>query len=98
MRIFIIFLSVFLFDVSEAVAASLCDKRTSIVYQLQYKYQEVQANVAVTNTGHLVEIYESAEGETWTIIITDPKSKMSCIVLAGLNWITKEKEELGYDH
>ncbi len=98
MRIFIIILAVYFFEVFEAVSAPACDKRSKIIYHLQYKYQEVQANVAVTNSGHLVEIYEGPNGKTWTIVITDPNSKISCMVLAGLNWTTKEKKEPGYDH
>ena len=41
--------------------------------------------VGVTNKGALVEVLTSADGGTWTIIVTTPQG-MSCLVAAGEGW------------
>ena len=56
---------------------------------LANKYKEAPVAVGVTNTGGLVEVYSTGDGNTWTIIVTTPQG-MSCLVAAGEGWRTIE--------
>lgn len=62
-----------------------CNDRDVVLDLLSQKYKEHPVAVGVANNGGLVEVLTSADGETWSIIITSPKG-MSCLVAAGEGW------------
>ncbi len=62
-----------------------CNKRDNVLSLLANKYQEAPVAVGVTNTGGLVEVLSTGDGNTWTIIVTTPQG-MSCLVAAGEGW------------
>ena len=70
-----------------------CNTRDSVVSLLGNKYQEAPVAVGVTNTGGLVEVLSTEDGNTWTIIVTTPQG-MSCLVAAGEGWRVKEQVAL----
>jgi len=61
---------------------------------LAKKYQERRVAVGVTSAGGLVEVLTSADGGTWTILVTAPNGQ-SCIVSAGEGWrvVTPQEPE-----
>ena len=59
--------------------------REYVVERLEAEYQEVREALGVTNTGAVVELFTSKDGETWTIIVTLPNG-MSRMVAAGEAW------------
>jgi hypothetical protein len=73
---------------------TICNTRDSVVSQLSNKYKETTVAVGVTNTGGLVEVLSSPDGNTWTIIVTKPKG-MSCLVLSGEGWRQMELDLAG---
>ena len=62
-----------------------CNTRDSVLSLLASKYKEAPVAVGVTNTGGLVEVLSTGDGNTWTIIVTTPQG-MSCLVAAGEGW------------
>ncbi len=62
-----------------------CDKRAKVLGHLAQKYREAPIAVGVTNSGGLVEVLTTGDGNTWTIIVSNPDG-MSCLVAAGEGW------------
>ena len=72
----------------EAAAQTACSPRTEVVGHLAKKYGEAPVAIGVTNKGGLVEVLTSGDGNTWTIIVSQPNGT-SCMVAAGEGWRTK---------
>ena len=71
---------------SNAVAqAQRCSDREQILGLLAKQYKEAPVAVGVTNTGELLEVLTSGDGQTWTIIYSTPDGQ-SCLVAAGEGW------------
>lgn len=77
--------------IEPASAQSQCNKRDNVISLLANKYKESPIAVGVTNTGGLVEVLSTGDGNTWTIIVTTPQG-MSCLVAAGEGWRAIEQE------
>ena len=77
-----------------AQAAPACAPHAEALALLQNKYQERRIAIGVTTAGGLVEVLASADGATWTILVTAPNGR-SCIVSAGEGWtaITPQEPE-----
>ncbi len=69
-----------------------CVQRSEALAHLDKKYGEVQVAIGVTNKGGLVEVLTSADGATWTIIVTTPDGT-SCLVASGEGWRTKPRDD-----
>ena len=67
-----------------------CNSRDSVLTLLANKYKEAPVAVGVTNTGGLVEVLSTGDGNTWTIIVTTPQG-MSCLVAAGEGWVSRNQ-------
>ena len=78
---------------SAAAAQNQCNSRDSVIKLLANKYKEAPVAVGVTNTGGLVEVLSTGNGDTWTIIVTTPQG-MSCLVAAGEGWRALEQVAL----
>ena len=62
-----------------------CDFRDKIVAHLELKYQEHIVGRGINNAGAMVELFSSADGLTWSIVITRPDG-WACLVGAGEAW------------
>jgi hypothetical protein len=71
----------------------MCNTRDSVLSLLANKYKEAPVAVGVTNTGGLVEVLSTGDGNTWTIIVTTPQG-MSCLVAAGEGWRELEQRNV----
>lgn len=68
----------------------MCDNRDSILEALGASYAEAPVAVGATNAGDvLIEVLSSADGTTWTIIMTKTDGT-SCLVAAGTDWQIRE--------
>ena len=76
----------------EAAAQSACSPRTDVVGHLAKKYGEAPVAIGVTNKGGLVEVLTSNDGNTWTIIVSQPNGT-SCMVAAGEGWRSKKHDD-----
>jgi hypothetical protein len=65
--------------------AQQCDERTKVIGHLASKYQEAPIAIGVTSSGGLVEVLTTGDGNTWTIIVSNPNG-VSCLVAAGEGW------------
>jgi hypothetical protein len=75
---------------ASAVAPALadetaCGKRDKLLGTLAQSYQEKPAAIGLSQDGSLVELLTSADGATWTILVTLPNGT-SCIATAGQDW------------
>lgn len=73
------------FMVASAAAQSACGPRDRVLDWLTATYREAPIAAGVTGAGDLVEVYASADGATWTILVTSPGGR-SCLVGAGEDW------------
>ena len=65
-----------------------CVPRALALKELHDKYGEQPAARGVIHTnGSLAELFMSANGETWTFVVTIPGNvPRSCLVAGGQNW------------
>ena len=52
---------------------------------LAANFREIPIALGVTGGGDLVEILTSPTGNTWTIIVTNPRGR-TCLLAAGEGW------------
>lgn len=71
--------------VHPASAQSVCADRGDIVKRLAGKYSETPTSIGLANSGGIVELLTSADGNTWTLIVTDTQG-VSCLMAAGQYW------------
>lgn len=62
-----------------------CNDRDVVIEHLAREYQEARAAVAVTNRGHLMELFKSENDETWTLVVSQPNN-VACIAAHGEGW------------
>ena len=68
-----------------AQAQQQCDERTKVLGHLANKYREAPVAIGVTSSGGLVEVLSTGDGNTWTIIVSNPNG-VSCLLAAGEGW------------
>ncbi len=69
-----------------ANAQSTCSPRAEFIEQLGERYEEKPVAVGLASTGKILEVLRSKDGETWTIILTDPEG-LSCLAAVGEEWL-----------
>jgi hypothetical protein len=62
-----------------------CQTHDEIMQMLNQKFAEIPAALGLQSNGHLVQVFASKDGMTWTIVTTRPDG-VSCIVALGRNW------------
>ena len=72
-------------DRSLAAQNSTCDQRKRVIGHLADKYHEAPVAIGVTNAGGLVEVLSTGDGQTWTIIVSNPDG-MTCLLATGEGW------------
>lgn len=68
-----------------AFAQQACAKRAVLLATLGDRYKEAPAAAGIAASGALVEVLTSADGSTWTIIVSLPTGT-SCLLAAGQDW------------
>jgi hypothetical protein len=59
--------------------------RDQIVAQLGARYKEVPVAGGIATNGNILEVFSSADGRSWTIIVTRPDG-MSSVIAEGEGW------------
>jgi hypothetical protein len=62
-----------------------CHTHADLTDMLNQKYAEQPSALGVQANGHLVEVFVSNDGTSWTIVVTRPDG-WSCIVAVGEHW------------
>jgi hypothetical protein len=65
--------------------APACHSHADVTKMLEKKFAEQPSALGVQANGHLVEVFVSNEGTSWTIVVTRPDG-WSCIVAVGEHW------------
>ena len=68
-----------------AQAGVECAPRTALLAGLATKFHEAPVAIGLASSGALIEILTSADGETWTLLISRPDGT-SCLVASGQDW------------
>ena len=68
-----------------AAAQGLCMPREKIVEMLDTRYDEAPIALGLASGGRLVEVFSSADGSTWTLLLTAPDGT-SCMMAEGQGW------------
>ena len=71
---------------------SRCDSRGRLIAHLAERYRETPIALGVDNGGRLIEVLATADGATWTIVVTSPQGR-SCMVAAGEGWRAVPRKE-----
>lgn len=61
---------------------SACGQRKMMAETLVERYHEVRIASGLEKNGHLIEVFASADGQTWTILATQTNDK-SCVLAVG---------------
>jgi len=64
-----------------------CEDHEHLVRRLAAKFHEERAEVGENQYGWLIELFESANGETWTLVATRPGGP-ACVFGVGGKWQT----------
>ena len=83
-------LLLFIGGTGEVQAASKCFERAEMLDRLAKKFSEAPIAVGISSKGLLVEVLSDKDGETWSIILTNPKGR-SCLVVWGDGWRNLER-------
>ncbi len=72
-----------------------CDKRQRVIGHLASKYKEAPVAIGVTNAGGLIEVLSTGDGQTWTIVVSNPDG-LTCLLATGEGWraIQSDRTEL----
>ena len=70
---------------SLAVAQSACLPHGKMVDLLDGRYSEQRVSVGLETGGRLIEVFATADGGTWTMVMTTPNG-VTCVIAAGLEW------------
>ncbi|MDX8496591.1 hypothetical protein RFN29_34350 [Mesorhizobium sp. VK22B] len=62
-----------------------CGSRPEILKQLSSRFKEAPVALGLAKNGSVVEVLTSDDGETWTIMVSQPNGP-SCLVAAGEGW------------
>lgn len=70
---------------ASAQAQMACAPHKAVVAKLGETFKEHAASLGLAANGHMMQIYSTPSGETWTLVSTSPAG-MSCILASGKHW------------
>ena len=62
-----------------------CHSHADLTEMLEQKFAEQPNALGLQANGHLVEVFVSNDGTSWTIVVTRPDG-WSCIIAVGQHW------------
>jgi hypothetical protein len=71
---------------AQGAPPTACASHETMSAQLAQRFAEVPVALGLTGGGRMVvQLFASADGATWTVVLTSPDGK-SCIAAAGRDW------------
>ena len=71
-----------------------CAPQKKVADHLGERFSEAPVGIGLTANGHVMQVYSTADGESWTLVSTTPQG-VSCILAAGRHWQPLEPEPTG---
>ncbi|MER8447642.1 hypothetical protein NKH52_31205 [Mesorhizobium sp. M1066] len=62
-----------------------CAPRPELLKQLSDRFKEAPVALGLAKNGSVIEVLTSDDGETWTIMVSQPNGS-SCLVAVGEGW------------
>ena len=66
---------------------AVCAPHAEVAERLDSKYSEAPAAIGLASNGGIIELFSTADGATWTLVMTMPDGT-SCTVAVGRAWAT----------
>jgi hypothetical protein len=80
---------------AQSPGQSACASHEAMSAQLEQRFAEAPVALGLTGGGRMVvQVFASADGATWTVVLTSPEGK-SCIAAAGRDWQSLPGKPLG---
>ena len=79
---------------SIAFAQPACLPHGKMVDLLDGQYSEQRVSAGLETGGRLIEVFATADGGTWTMVMTTPNG-VTCVIAAGLEWQDVEPKGKG---
>ncbi len=73
-------------QVTDASAQSACFERAALMKHLDGKFSEAPVAAGLAANGSVLEVFSSHEGNTWTIVLTQPNGA-TCVMASGEAWM-----------
>jgi len=85
---------VLLLGANAARAQPACASHEAVSKQLEQRYAEVPVAMGLADSGKLLQVFASADGASWTVVLTRPDGT-SCVAAAGRYWQPVTPKPLG---
>lgn len=79
----IIAAAVFAMSMASTASAATCADRNAVVERLNANFGENLIANAMSPSNNVMEIYAKPDSTTWTILLTLPKRRLTCLVASG---------------
>lgn len=83
-----------LLTATTATANPYCTARADLAEALATKYSEQPVGGGMQGPDGLIEVWASAEGATWTILMSRADG-MACVVATGTDWFSEKPKPAG---
>lgn len=81
-------------QVTDASAQSACFERATLMKHLDGKFSEAPVAAGLAANGSVLEVFSSADGNTWTIVLTQPNGA-TCVMASGEAWMGIKAPKVG---
>ncbi|CUJ18082.1 hypothetical protein [Cognatishimia activa] len=75
--------AVFAMSVASSAKAATCANRDAVVDRLNANFGESLIANAMSASNNVMEIYAKPNSSTWTILLTLPQRRLTCLVASG---------------
>ena len=81
---------VYVMTTEASAQAAACQSRDSLVKLLEERYAEQPVAVGLEASGRLIELFASADSDSWTMVMTMAAGE-SCVIAVGEYWMETKK-------
>ncbi|MEO1017295.1 MAG: hypothetical protein AAFY56_06335 [Pseudomonadota bacterium] len=78
----------------QSVGGLPCHAYGELADQLDQKYRETPVSMGIQSNGNLLQVFSSADSDTWTILSIAPSGR-TCVIAAGKTWERFEPRAAG---
>lgn len=72
---------------AQSTVLAVCAPHAEVAERLDSNYSEAPAAIGLASNGSIIELFSTADGATWTLVMTMPDGT-SCTMAAGQAWET----------